>query len=411
MSEKVKPIVRVTLDGPDDGGDFGPNTPGTGTGGIQEALDYAHTYCRDVYIYGGRGGFQDIDMKGSNIYTLHETLRIPWSQDFRLDGGNYLLHYLPKTGDAVIVDSQMSCRFKFGLVVSNSEDGAGFHIMPHNEGPDKFSVITTTVFDFSAIVTVGEAVGILLDASQGAIVQNTILSDETNTRGIGIYLTTKGSNKGIIDNTFRVVFNQQGHASANCTNLRVGDPGVTNIRDNHFEMTLYSPRGVYLDEKLMRWIEPDGFIPPDSAMGAQIFAQNNRFDLKFYGKRSPGNDLVFEEGSRNNTVFAYNLPNGLTNRAPTSNNRVIPNWSVGFDLATPPVPGSGSVLVNTTCFLVEVMITDPGQVSAWSLFDANGTEQAFLAGLHAGQAFSLEPGEAVKLSYGKAPGWRWRALR
>ena len=33
--------VVVTPEGPDDGGDFGPNTPGTRTAGIQEALNYA----------------------------------------------------------------------------------------------------------------------------------------------------------------------------------------------------------------------------------------------------------------------------------------------------------------------------------------------------------------------------------
>jgi hypothetical protein len=51
MQDKRKPYVFVTLEGPDDGGDFGPNTPGTKTSGIQEALNYAHEHCRDVYIF------------------------------------------------------------------------------------------------------------------------------------------------------------------------------------------------------------------------------------------------------------------------------------------------------------------------------------------------------------------------
>ncbi len=37
-SIKGKPFVTVTPDGPDDGGDFGPKTPGTRTAGILEAL-------------------------------------------------------------------------------------------------------------------------------------------------------------------------------------------------------------------------------------------------------------------------------------------------------------------------------------------------------------------------------------
>ena len=93
MNERRKPYVFVTLEGPDDGGDFGPNTPGTKTSGLQEAIDYAHDNCRDVYIYGGRGGMHDGEGVQLNVYTLDETLKVPWSQDFRLDGGNYVLSY------------------------------------------------------------------------------------------------------------------------------------------------------------------------------------------------------------------------------------------------------------------------------------------------------------------------------
>ena len=56
MSNTRKPYVYVPLNGPDDGGDFGRNTPGTRSGGGQEALNYAHENHRDVYIFGGRGG-------------------------------------------------------------------------------------------------------------------------------------------------------------------------------------------------------------------------------------------------------------------------------------------------------------------------------------------------------------------
>src|SRR6476660_5690319 len=86
--ERPKGWVQVTLDGPDDGGDFGPHTKGTKTGGIQEALDYAHETFRDVYIWGGRGGLDKKRLVAENVYRLQETIRVPWSQDFRLDGGN-----------------------------------------------------------------------------------------------------------------------------------------------------------------------------------------------------------------------------------------------------------------------------------------------------------------------------------
>src|SRR6476659_5225745 len=71
-NRRRKPHVSVTLDGPDDGGDFGPHTSGTKTGGIQEALDYAQANSRDVYIHGGGGGLHKGEGIPHNVYLLHE---------------------------------------------------------------------------------------------------------------------------------------------------------------------------------------------------------------------------------------------------------------------------------------------------------------------------------------------------
>ena len=112
--------VLVTPRGPDDGGDFGPHTPGTRTSGLQEALDAAKEQVKDVYICGGSwtaGKNQPV------VYVLHETLRVPWMQDFRLESGHAVIHHAARSGDAVVFDSQMSCAYRFGLIVSVS-DGA-----------------------------------------------------------------------------------------------------------------------------------------------------------------------------------------------------------------------------------------------------------------------------------------------
>jgi len=45
--------IVVTPNGPADGGDFGPGTPGAKTSGLQEAFNRAHEEVRDVYIVGG----------------------------------------------------------------------------------------------------------------------------------------------------------------------------------------------------------------------------------------------------------------------------------------------------------------------------------------------------------------------
>jgi len=76
--------IVVTPNGPTDGGDFGPGTPGTKTSGLQEAFNRAHEEVRDIYIVGG--GNNSMLQKGVS-YRLDQTLRIPWMQDWRLDGG------------------------------------------------------------------------------------------------------------------------------------------------------------------------------------------------------------------------------------------------------------------------------------------------------------------------------------
>jgi hypothetical protein len=343
-----------------------------------------------------------------NVYTLEETLRVPWSQDFTLEGGNYLLHYTGTTGDAVVIDSQMNCRLKFGLVVSET-DGAAVRIRPHTPGPDDFIVVVASVFDFSALVARGT--GLVLDSSMGGIVQNQILAEETNTRGTGVYITGGGSAKGIEGNLVRIPYNQQYHATGASTNLRVGDPACTHICYNRFEMSLHAPRGVYFDEQLRRYTSPPNFRPSEGAVGVQVFAQHNVFGLSFHGTRAPGRDIVFEADAQDNTVFAFNLPNGVTNRATVPTNRIIANWAVGFDVSTPAVPESGTCAVNDTSFLVEVMVLTPGRVTGWEIVDASGNAQSLAAQWFAGQTFCLAPGETVRVDYSQAPTWRWRALR
>jgi len=120
---------------------------------------------------------------------------------------------------------------------------------------------------------------------------------------------------------------------------------------------------------------------------------------------------VFEEEARNNTVSVWNLPHGITNKAKIPTNRIIQNEPVGFNVSTPAIPASGTYLVNTSAYLVEVFILSPGQVVDWTIVDGVGNAQTLSAGLFAGQTFLLEPGDKVKFNYTDAPTWRWRAFR
>ena len=288
-----KPYVFVTLGGPDDGGDFGPHTPGTKTCGIQEAIDYAHANFRDVYIFGGRGGLHQGQGTPDNVYTLDESLRIPWSQDFRLDGGNYVLAYRKSEGAAVHIDSQMNCRYKLGLIVSNAK-GPTVWIKPETPGPDDFTVITASVFDFSAVCS-GHPQGtaLLLDSSKGPILNCKVFAEEFNAVGTGVHLTdARGTGHGIANNHIQVPFGNQGHSQGHCVGLKLGDPGSRHILHNKVEMSLHAPQGAHFDEKKKKYVVRDDLVP-QKAIGADIFAQSNFLEPDLLRKEIPGGGHCF----------------------------------------------------------------------------------------------------------------------
>ena len=84
----------VTPDGPEDGGDFGPRTPGTKTSGLQEAFDAAKARGMDLYI---AGGSWTAEKTRPIVYVLHETLRIP--VDAGLSAGQRPLRDPPRPED------------------------------------------------------------------------------------------------------------------------------------------------------------------------------------------------------------------------------------------------------------------------------------------------------------------------
>ena len=101
----------------DDKGDFGPGTEGTTTDGWQEALNYCVSHGRDLYVKGGFGGRKA-------VYNIGETIKIPAAQDFRIDGGVYVINFQGKdlSMDGVVIDSAMNCEYKLGIIVYGGSD-------------------------------------------------------------------------------------------------------------------------------------------------------------------------------------------------------------------------------------------------------------------------------------------------
>ncbi len=282
--------VVVSPHAPEDGGDFGPATPGTKTAGIQEALNHARESQRDVYIVGG--GVKEA-FKNPVVYTMTETLRVPWMQDFKLDGGNAVIQFNGE-GDAIVFDSQMSCWYKFGLVVSAAK-GSVVRLAPQSKGPDNFSVITASKFEFVAIVgagsvfsgegATGRGTGLWFDASQGPIDGNEFHLTELIACETGIRMD-EGSTNNWVRCPFLHLCN---------THLVVGQPGSTRARLNRIEAFI------------------DGAGIPGNT-GVIVHGQHNQFTLS-YGSTADSRNLVLSPGATQNLITFINLPNGLTDES------------------------------------------------------------------------------------------------
>jgi|GEM_PF-1070047 len=424
-------FVVVTPNGPSDGGDFGPLTPGTRTAGIQEAVDAATQSFRNLFIAGvqaagrSREDFLSWDPdKGwlptgeKRWYYTQETIRIPPTQGFRIDACQTLIMYQGSGGAVLHIDSCMDARYRFGILVQNKrqqheEDGAVVLVRPERPVPmDGFAVVTDSTFEFSSlsggglfdfdtwsIVRKPYGGGLVLDATVAPVLYNrfsvsAILLAERN-----VYLTGEKCH----NNWLQVLHNQQ-----SITHLQLGDEH-SQPSCNRIDMSINANQ-------------------LDGSTGARIFGHSNFLTLDIQ-KASPGRDIVFEPSARDNivTVATEFQPLGssnparkrgallernhltCTNRAVEPTNRIITARAWGFNVETPPVPPSGEVVTNRNVAPVDIIIVAPGEVSTWSLTDTRGATLHLEHGLRCGQQVTLQPGEVIGLTYVIAPQWRWKA--
>ena len=390
----------VSPRGPDDGGDFGPHTPGTQTAGLQEAFDACKRDKRDLYIVGG--GASAAFQNPGGVYPLNATLRIPWMQDFRCDGGEAVLQYTQPRGDAIVMDSQMSCVYKFGLVAlaQGENDGACLRVRPQSVGPDDMIAVVSSRIAINALVGAGSrglektefvahGDGLVLDSALGAINGNEIFIHETIGCARGIYLTAPGPRSAVLNNWIRCPF-----AHICRTHLRLGDPN--------------DPGGVLwnrIDALL------DGHDLKDST-GAQIFGRGNRLNLGFL-QVPAGRGVVFEPGAAENLVETQNLLGRYTDNARVPSNQIRTQEPDGLAVKTPGFPGTGQWLENPYPTTVEVAVLHGGAVTSWQRREQGRDALEFKGGLHAGQTFTLRPHESVRFEFagGEAPAtWSWRPL-
>ena len=423
MTENLKPFVTVTLRGPQDGGDFGPFTPGTRTSGLQEAVDYACRHRRDLIVYGQHDDDHDffpgsIEEPNVKAYFLHETLRIPCGQEFHIFAGGASIFYLPNHGDAMIINSQMNSNFDFGLIVGNT-DGAVVRMKPTLEGPDRMCVITASEFHFMGVVfdcfknDDWRGSGLVLDSSDGSISNNRITCAEINNTHNLLYISDNaGKGAGINNNSIDVRFGNLGHCNASCIGAKIGDPGSKYIKENDFDIRLFPPQNAHFDYELGRYVTDSKYTISAEAIGMLIHGQSNRFRVLRNNSFSPGTDIMFGPDASYNTVELDGaFPCAVRNDSILSNNRVtMPRIQTGSIIETPNFPVSGETYKNRSCYRLAVYILEAGDVSNYEITNPEAQTLRFSAPLHAGQMLLLDSGDSISFTYAKQPVWQWRRI-
>ena len=275
MGKPAFPYVVLAYDG---SGDFGPETPGTATAGWQEAINYCVEHARDLYVKGGWGG-------SKAIYHVSDTIRIPATQDFRIDGGVYVLNWVgPAEKDLLVVDSGMDCHYTFGILVYGGL-GAALRIKPENPVPiDKFAVFVDSEIKASSIADPhpfqrGErkgGAGVVFDTSAASIAHSVF--DFTAVLNFATCIETPSASAGF-------AYNRIGcpHLHTNADNsalLRLGAKSAQNV----FRL------GIGVDQGAT------------GVTGVAVSGASNVIELITRGGFPRGSDLVFEESATGNQV-------------------------------------------------------------------------------------------------------------
>lgn len=275
MDTQHFPMVLLAYDGT---GDFGPQTPDTETAGWQEAINHCVEHKKDLYVKGGWGG-------QTAIYNVNSTIYIPATQDFRIDGGIYVLNWTGTPDkDMLVVDSGMDCHYTFGILVYGGMKAA-LRVKPENPVPiDKAVVFIDSDIKTSSVAEPhpfqpGErkgSAGVIFDTSNGPILH----SDFYFTAILNFATCIETSDSG----------GEFAYNSLECIHLHTNADKSTLLRlgKKSFQNVLKFRIGV--DQKATE------------VKGLKVFGAYNNLEVITRGGFPKGNDIIFEESAEGNQV-------------------------------------------------------------------------------------------------------------
>jgi hypothetical protein len=363
----------------DSTGDFGPQTTGTKTAGWQEAIDYCVAHARDLHVKGGWGG-------QTAIYHVADTIRIPATQDFRIDGGIYVLNWVGSAEkDLLVVDSGMDCHYRFGILVYGGL-GAALRIRPEQPVPiDKFAVFTDSEVRASSIADPrpfqhGERMGgagVVFDTSKAPIVH----ADFCFTAVLNFAACIDAAAAGQAF-AFNRVACMHLHTNADRgTLLRLGVKAAQN------EIRL----GIGVDQGA------------SEVKGVDLFGANNVLQVITRGGFATGNDVIFEAPAQGNQVNvvpgreAIDPASLVTDNATTATNQVT--WTGGPAPVREVKATAGSFTYTQRLYPATVAVIG-GKVTSVTLVRG---EQSIAYGAAAGHEITLSVGDQLRVASGAPP--------
>lgn len=337
-----KPMLLLAYD---NSGDFGPATPGTRTAGWQEALDACVRQSSDLFVKGGFGGT-------SAIYHVTETIRFPPAQDFRVDGGVYVVNWEgPADRDLMVIDSAMNCEYHLGLLVYGGKQAA-LRVRPEKPVPiDGFPVMVESHLELEGLAdphpfTPGPrqgGTGLVLDGTRASIVHSYIaLASVIN------FATCIATEGGVAFNEFK------------CPHLHSNADGGTLMRitagtfGNHMLLTIGVDQGA------------------KNVTGVILEGGQNIIDLARRYSNAPfprGQALVFSETAAGNQVNwtdveTNDLVEAVTDKAKFPSNQIT--WT-GTPLPIRRIAVPAGEFVYTQRLFPATVFIDAGRISRATL--------------------------------------------
>ena len=408
-----------------DGADFGPDTPGTSTSGIQEAMDYlaSSNYVQEF-------GYAGTVRMNAGTFKITSPITFPSSGYISLEGAGLIdtqimINASGISGVVNSVDNGFSYRsLKNFNVFSNSLGVSGLDIQsPEVNGQcvvENVSVVGSwsgapinwvgsenTRFKNVSVVQAGTSPQSVFSVPGGTIYFDDCELDDFSGHAQEITLlnTTLGA--------FELGGNTGTLLLLNC------------YQANAFTGTRFSTNGYTLQSfiSLGTWhglSDSSAFFGGGGGAGGAGGAQIRNVRINAYINLLDSTTCKFcDTPDSNGYPYSYyvdmrgtqlNAGSGtLSGFVFGKKGGYVVNHG-GFSIATPGVPNSGTAQTNSFAFPVRVYLTSSGTGTAYTLTDPNGNSETFSTTLAVGKEITVDPGGSITLTYTVAPTWVWYAV-